>query len=241
MATSNLPYDTLAAVVHPMKELQYLAIPSTKFPLAEANLPPALVESLANTFLEVHLIPGTRDRAKRAVFEAGGRTWFLPRRYLEPVSMEPPLDQIHRVTREVIFPEDLMLPTEQDLLEQNIPGEAASPLALTRVTALVRLAPDTPAVVTVQDPSGNVWRIPHEWRRRNILLPSLEILIAEEIPKAVAERLSGQVLPANFHPGSACCLSSYYRVFDEETGVKWHVPITACEVVGLGSALEHGA
>lgn len=60
-------------------------------------------------------------------------------------------------------------------------------------------------------------------------------------PPRAYERLSGQVLPANFHPGSACCLSSYYRVFDEETGVKWHVPISACKVVGLGSALEPGA
>jgi hypothetical protein len=224
-----------------MKELQYLAIPSTKFPLAEVNLPPALVESLANTFLEVHLLPGNQQRSKRAIFEAGGRTWFLPRRYLEPVSLEPLLDQIYSVTREVSFPEDLMLPTDQDLLEQNISEEAASRLALTRVTALIRLTPDTPAVLTVQDPGGNLWRIPHEWRRRNILLPSPEILIAEEIPKSIAERLGGQVLPANFHPGSACCMPSYYRVFDEETGVKWHVPISACKVVGLGSALEHAA
>jgi hypothetical protein len=224
-----------------MRQLQYLVIPGTKYPLAEINLPQALVESLENEFLEVHLLPGNQHRSKRAIFEAGGRTWFLPRRYLEPVSLEPPLDQIYSVTREVIFPEDLLLPTDQDLLEQNFSEEAASRLALTRVTALVRLAPDSPAVLTVQDPGGNLWRIPHEWRRRRVLLPSSEILIAEEIPKSIAERLGGRVLPANFHPGSACCLSSYYRVFDEETGVKWHVPITACKVVGLGNALEHAA
>jgi hypothetical protein len=36
-------------------------------------------------------------------------------------------------------------------------------------------------------PSGTVWRIPHDWRRRRIKLPDRDVLLRNGLPPDVAE------------------------------------------------------
>jgi hypothetical protein len=220
------------------RRLQFLTLPSAKHLLAEINLPTNWVESLAGKSVRVEVLPEAEGCPMRVQFVESGRTWLIPRRWVCPVSEEPPLDPVYAVTREVEIAEQMILPPFPDLLEINLPEGMAFHLDRALVSVLVRIAPNQPVIVTVRDPLGHTWRIPHDWRRRRIVLPKAAVLIAQGVPRGVAERFGQVIVSVNYHPGSTCCLPDAYRLRDGEGG-KWPVKIKDCLLVGFGDEAEH--
>ena len=200
------------------RKLQFLRLPSAKHMLEEINLPASLAESLAGKPVRVEMLPETRVSPMRVQFVDRGRTWFLPRRWVCPVSVEPPLDCVYAVTREIEFVEQLILPPFQDLLETNFPEGMALYFDRALATGIVRVLPKKPAIVMVRDPVGHTWRIPHDWRRRRILLPKAAVLTAQGVPDDVAEHFGQAIVSVNYHPGSLCCLPAHYRFRDGDAG-----------------------
>ena len=50
----------------------------------------------------------------------------------------------------------------------------------------VHVAPGEPVKVFWRGASGTVWRIPHEWRRRRIRLPSYGMLVSQDVLPEIA-------------------------------------------------------
>ena len=101
----------------------------------------------------------------------------------------------------------------------------------------VRVAPGEIPKVFWKGPSGRMWRIPNDWRRRRIKLPNRDGLLRNNFPLYVAEEFGGRIVAVNYHPGSLCCLSDEYRVRDGQGG-KWPVKVADCVVVGFGDEAE---
>ena len=104
----------------------------------------------------------------------------------------------------------------------------------------VRVSPSELPKVFWKDPSGNIWRVPHDWRRRRIRLPESEGLLRNGLPPDIAEEFAGRIVAVNYHPGSLCCLRDAYRVRDGRGG-KWPVRAADCVVVGFGDEAERNA
>ena len=106
--------------------------------------------------------------------------------------------------------------------------------------AAVSVAPGEIPKVFWKGPSGKAWRIPHDWRRRRIRLPTCEGLLENNLPQDIAEEFGGRIVAVNYHPGSLCCLHDGYRVRDGRGG-KWPVRAADCVVVGFGDETERHA
>jgi len=125
-------------------------------------------------------------------------------------------------------------------MEINIPKPDALEASLQMIIVRVNARPNELPRLTWVDPNGAAWRIPHNWRRRRIILPSYDVLVTEGVPGEVATRLAQKTVSVNFHPGSLCCLSDQYR-FPDHTGRKWPVKIEDCVLVGYGEEKEYRA
>lgn len=236
--------------------------------LEEANLPPELIESLADKPVKAKIlaeeIAATRRvesndcplwidpdgnywndyRPLRVLFtDQAGQEWRLPRRwaFLSPGNPEPELPSAYSPEREISFEETLNMPNEWDIWELNIPWDEALRVAGKPAQVQVQITPNEPVKVFWRDSQGTRWRIPRDWRRRRIKLPSYEVLVAQEVPEDVAERLAGKVVSVNYHPGSLCCFADRYRFRDELKGSKWPVLIRDCTLMGYGNEEEHSA
>ena len=235
-----------------------------KSALAEINLPVELIESLAGKVVSATVHPeeaamsrqvkpddvphwirpdGTywNDyRPERVSYtDPEGRLWRLPSRWLSGVFPDGPAPALS-VSQESVFGENLNLPSEWDLWEINLPWEIAHRAAGKGTLVQVRLRPDEPVEVLWRDPDRNIWRIPHDWRRRRILLPSREVLASQGIPEDVATNCAGITVSVNYHPGSLCCLPEHYR-FRDDDGNKWPVKISDCTLLGYGDRPEFKA
>lgn len=181
-------------------------------------------------------------RPVRVLFtDTEGREWRLPRRWLPelPQSSEPPLDAFYNVSDEIVFTETMYPPTQWDLWEVNVPWEDVfRAYGRGPWTVEVRLAPGEPVKVFWRSQNGTVWRLPHDWRRRQVKLPEHSVLVSQGIPDDVAEECAGRIVSVNYHPGSLCCLPGQYRCPDGD-GHKWPVRIRDCTLVGFGDAAEH--
>jgi len=104
----------------------------------------------------------------------------------------------------------------------------------------VHAVPEGPVKVYWKDSSGKSWRIPANWRRRRVRLPSYEVLVSQGIPPEVARSYAGRAVSVNYHPGSLCCLPEQYR-FRDETGNRWPVFIRDCLLLGYGDGDEYRA
>lgn len=246
---------------------QLLTLPAEAFLLEEANLPPDLVCSLAGRSVAVEVLDeqpacqiapqslasmgegefwvhpdGTYWRlyvpARILLADHAGRTWRLPRRWLAyAVSGWPAPDSALPICAGKTIAERLNLPSFWDLVEINIPEQEADRMAGRETTAEVCFIPNEVARVCCRGPSGRVWRLPHDWRRRRIRLPDFHCLLAQEVPSDIAHRFAGRVVSVNYHPGSLCCHPTRYRFRDDEGG-KWPVNITDCPLIGYGDGSE---
>lgn len=236
--------------------------------LEEANLPSELIESLADNPVKAKILAeemATTRRVEpndcplwidpegncwndyrplRVLFtDHAGREWRLPRRWAmqSPGNPEPEIPSVYSTEREISFEETLNMPNEWDIWEINIPWDEALRAAGKPTQVQVQISPNEPVKVFWRDFQGTLWRIPRDWRRRRIKLPSYEVLVAQEVPEDVAERMAGKVVSVNYHPGSLCCFPDRYRFRDEMTKSKWPVLIRDCTLMGYGSEEEHKA
>ncbi len=236
-----------------------LRLPGQRFRLEEVNLPANLVRSLAGRNVAVQVLPeeqaGTRrispgtessawidpqgncwnDYQPLRVLLTGpdGKVWRLPRSWLEPAIGELSPAVPDGIERASIWREELHLPTELDLQEINI-AAADIALAAGRPAAIeVHAAPGKPVKVFWRDSGGVTWRIPHNWRRRRIRLPSSQVLVSQDVPSTVAQDYAGKIVSVNYHPGSLCCLPDGYRFRDRE-GNRWPVKKRDCVLIGYG-------
>ena len=100
--------------------------------------------------------------------------------------------------------------------------------------------PKHPPKIVWRDSTGQAWRIPHDWRRRRVQLPSPEILISQGVPLDVAAAFGNTIVSVNYHPGSLCCLPDQYR-FRDEVGNRYPVRMADCILLGYGTQKEHQA
>ena len=130
----------------------------------------------------------------------------------------------------------LNLPNDWDLWEINIPWEEANRGEGNETTVEIHHAPNQIPKVFWRDASGALWRIPHDWRRRQIRLPEYEVLASQGIPDQVALDYANRIVSVNYHPGSLCCLPDQYRFRDEDEN-RWPVFIRDCDPIGYGMSL----
>jgi hypothetical protein len=249
-----------------MTAKQRLSLPVEVFKLEELNLPAELAQTLAGQMVEVEVwpeeLPGRAESAAsgdssgwidpdgntwadyqpvRVLYtDASGGQWRLPRRWTENPSTvnEPHIDSSYPVSQEIAFSENVHLPSLPDLLEVNIPFRFAWKIAGQPTVVAVRVVPHEPVKVFWCDSNGGIWRIPHNWRRRQIMLPGFQVLVPQGIPDHVAERFGNQIVSVNYHPGSLCCLKEQYR-FRDEFGNRWPVYIHDCTILGFSDEAEH--
>ena len=239
-----------------------LVLPTEISLLEEVNLPRGLAQSLVGRTVSVEVLPEEQPATRRVdpddaplLIDPQGNYWndyrpfrvlytdekervwrfrktWLPGLLPQPenlVSLEPSLSKSH------VFHEALSLPTEWDLWEINIPWKTAHRAGMRQVEVEVHASADHPPEVFWRDPSGSVWRIPNEWRKRRIQLPQSDILILQGIPNSIARAYGGHVITVNYHPGSLCCLPDRYRFRDSSCN-RWPVRILDCTVMGFGDA-----
>ncbi len=231
--------------------------------LAEINLPSELIASLAGRTITAQVFPEEQAATRRAERDENpvwialdgtywndyrplgvcytdpeGHVWRFPCRWLN--GSEPVLDIPVSVSQEITFAETLHLATAWDLSDVNIPWDIAAQAKRMPPLVQVHIAPEGPVEVLWKDSKGNFWRIPHDWRRRRILLPSREVLVSQGIPEDVASVCAQTIVSVNYHPGSLCCLPEHFR-FRDSDGNRWPVKTTDCELVGYGDTLEFRA
>ena len=170
--------------------------------------------------------------------DSEGRKWHLPRHWLTtggaPLKEEAP----YEVTQNIEWAESLHLPSMWDLNDINIEMGPASAAAGKPTTVEVHAAPNRQVRVWWRESSGRAWRIPHDWRRRRILLPANDVLLENDVPAEVAEEFAGKAVSVNYHPGSLCCLPDGYR-FRDGHGGRWPIRATDCLLLGYGDRDEH--
>jgi len=244
-----------------------LRLPDSPTLLEEINLPPELASTFSGTTVTIQVFaeekamtrridikdvvsdsPSLIDRdgavwndyrPVRVVFtDTKSSAWRIPRNWLDrgPEESGPGAP----VPSEMVFAESISLPTEWDLSDINIPPITARRSVGYVQSVEVRIAPSGEQRVFWRDPDGHPWRIPHNWRRRRILLPNREVLVSQGVPEKVAAECAGTIVSVNYHPGSLCCLPDQYR-FRDGFGRKWPVRIADCVVVGYGDGPEFHA
>ena len=251
---------------HPLPMEERLVLPDVAYRLEEINLPAAMAASLAGKQVTVQLSPEEEAFTRRidtpiessgwidpegsywndyqplrVLFnDSTGRVWRLPRLWFtRPAMVEPPID-VGATFREGTWNEEIHMPSEWDLQDINI-GLIESRKAGGRITVIkVHAIPGKPVKVHWMDTSGKSWRIPANWRRRRVRLPSSEGLISQDIPPEFARSDAGRVVSVNYHPGSLCCLPEQYR-FRDEKGNRWLVFSRDCLLLGYGNREEYRA
>ena len=133
--------------------------------------------------------------------------------------------------------ETLHLPSMWDLSDINIDLGAASAAAGKPTTIEVHAAPNQQVRGLWRDSSGRAWRIPHDWRKRRVLLPAYGLLLENNVPPDVAEEFAGKAVSVNYHPGSLCCLPDGYRFRDGQGG-RWPIRAIDCLLLGYGDRNE---
>jgi len=237
-------------------------VPEDKRLLEEANLPGNLIDRIGGQYTSVETQPEEAPVTRRVqpddcplLIDAEGNywndyrpvrvfytdeqshVWRFPRRWLpmfQPIT-EPCLESFETVWQGAAFNETLNLPTEWDLWEINIPWKDGHKAGGKAVQVEISIRPGEPAIVSWRDPSGKLWRLPHDWRRRLIKLPKYDVLVSQKIPAEVAEKFAETIVSVNYHPGSLCCLRDCYR-FRDSLGNRWPVRIFDCFVVGYGDS-----
>ena len=192
-----------------------IILPSEKFRLEEINMPDQLATSLAGQEVSVDVLPEEPPLTRRfdlnnlpdglpilidedgvawnaysparvLYTDTGGRVWRLPRHWLSG-GVSPVIDASrYEVTDELCWHEIWCPPTFWDLSDINIPGSAAAAVG-EGIWIQVSVVPGEIPKVFWKDPSGKVWRIPHDWRRRRIKLPDCEGLLRNNLPEDIAE------------------------------------------------------
>jgi len=244
-----------------------LTFPTDAVLIAEANLPAGMADLLAGKIIVVAVLPEEQaeiriveaDEVPSLVDERGqlwnpyrpiqveyidkeGKTWRLPRKWLSGSGqgVEADIHRTYSYHHEVEFAERLLLPTFWDLLEINIPKPEAWNAGGSIATVHIQIAPNELPKLTWRDSAGAFWRIPHNWRRRRIMLPARNVLAAQDVPEDVAMAFAQQTVTVNYHPGSLCCLPDQYR-FQDNFGRKWPVKIKNCVLIGYGEESEFRA
>jgi len=240
--------------------------PEARCLLEEANLPDSLIDSIGGQCISVETQSEEAPVTRRVepddyplLIDAGGNywndyrpvrvfytdeqshVWRFPRRWLpmfQPIT-EPCLESFETVWQGAAFNETLNLPTEWDLWEINIPRSGCHKAGGNAVQVEIKLRPGESAIVSWRDPANNLWRIPHDWRRRLIKLPKYDVLVSQKIPAEVAEKFAETIVSVNYHPGSLCCLRDCYR-FRDSHGNRWPVRIVDSSVVGYGDVPGFG-
>jgi hypothetical protein len=237
-----------------------LMLPHQSFRLEEINLPLDLATSLAGKEMPVRVLPEEEAGTRRADPETessvwidpdgnywndcqplrvlltapDGKLWRLPRTWLLSPDGEPSLDaSLGSLAQKTVWFEELHLPSQWDLQDINLHSTEALSLAGRPAAIQVCATPGEPVKVFWRANSGVPWRIPHDWRRRRIKLPSFEVLTCQDIPSDVAQEYAAKIVSVNYHPGSLCCLPDSYRFRDRE-GNRWPVRMRDCVPVGYG-------
>jgi hypothetical protein len=246
-----------------------LALPSDSFRLEEINLPEELSARLAGQTVAVEVLPEEPATTRRFDFDdipigmpmlldpdglpwnafwaprvlytdADGRTWRLPRHWLSG-GVSPVIEASrYEVMHKSGWLETWCPPTWWDLWDVNIQDVPAAEGGRGAGDIEVIVAPGEIPKAFWRGPSGKVWRIPHDWRRRRIRLPDCEGLLRNNLPRDIAQEFGGRIVAVNYHPGSLCCLSDGYRVRDGRGG-RWPVRAADCVVVGFGDDAERYA
>ena len=246
-----------------------LTLPSDCFRLEEINLPEDLAAALAGKAIPVDVLPEVPPMALRldlddppvglpiVIDEDGvawndhwsirvlftdpdGRVWRLPRHWLSGGVSPVIAASRYQVTHESSWLERWCPPTWWDLWDINIKDAPTAEGEQGAADIQVSVAPGEIPKAFWRSPSGKVWRVPHDWRRRRIKLPACEGLLENNLPQDIAEEFGGRIVAVNYHPGSLCCLSDGYRVRDGRGG-KWSVRAADCAVVGFGDKTERFA
>ncbi len=247
----------------PTIQQQRLTLPNKLFLLVETNLPADQVKSLIGQSVAVDILPeelpATRKvdpsdvplwidpkgnywndyRPIRVLYtDPEGRVWRFPRKWLHNQPSGPEVDCL--VEGEGTFTEKLHLPSAWDVWELNIPWTEANRGEGRETEVCVSVTPKEPPKVVWRDSTGRAWRIPHDWRRRRIQLPSPDILTSQGVPPDVAAAYGNKIVSVNYHPFSFCCLPDQYR-FRDEDGNRWPVRMADCVLLGYGTQTEHQA
>jgi hypothetical protein len=252
-----------------MASVRRIVLPSELFRLEEINMPEELASALAGQAVDIEVLPGVPAGTRlldldglpdglpflvgddstawnshwpaRVLYkDPNGRVWRLPRHWLTE-GVSPVIDASrYEVTHEWGWLEGWCPPTWWDLWDANINDMPMEDSGRGAACVEVSVAPGELPKVFWRGPSGNVWRIPHDWRRRRIRLPDCDGLVRNSLPLDVAEELGSRIVAVNCHPGSLCCLSGGYRVRDGRGG-KWPVRAADCVVVGFGDEAERYA
>ena len=245
-----------------------LRLPDSHTLLEELNLPPEVIHAVRSAIVPVQVFPEEAALSRQVdpqgldpndspfliapdgncwidyrpirvqYTDPQQRIWRFPRHWLNGVP-EAPCNTLP-VTQDIVFSDMMNLPTEFDLADINITSQAAISGARYVVYVEVRVSPDGPVKVLWRDREGTVWRIPHDWRRRRVMLPDKDALLSQNIPEDVAAACAGRIVSVNYHPGSLCCLPEHFR-FRDGNGGKWPVRIADCTVIGFGDEPEFHA
>jgi hypothetical protein len=257
--------DLWAVRPGPLPTEESLFLPDGAYRLEEINLPAAMAASLAGKQVTVRAFPeedaftrridpktessGWVDpegnywndyQPLRVLFtDLTGKGWRLPRWWLDRSSVDAQLiETMHSTTGEATWKEKIHMPSEWDLEDINIDLIHARKTGGKIAAVEVHVAPGEPVLVSWCDDSHLVWRIPADWRRRRIRLPSYDVLVLQDVPPEVAQEYAGTTVSVNYHPGSLCCLPEQYRFRDKE-GYRWPVFKRDCLVLGYGDEEYH--
>ena len=201
-----------------------IALPSKRFRLEEVNMPEELASALAGRAVDIEILPevpsGTRrldlaDLPEGLPFLMGddgiawngywparvlytgadSRVWRLPRPWLTEGAW-PVIDASrYEVTHRLGWLEVWSPPTWWDLWDINVHD---MPVAKgRRGAACIEVSVALGGIPTAlwRSPSGNLWRIPHDWRRRRIRLPDCEGLLRNGLPLHIAGDSAGGSWP----------------------------------------------
>lgn len=229
--------------------------------LEEINLPAKLAAKLAGRTASVRVLPEEKPATRRVepddfpllidpqgnhwndyrpvrvlYTDPEGKVWRFPRGWLQGPPQGAPSCPA-QVTQAFTLVEKLHMPSDWDLWEVNIPWSQAFRAGGKETEISVYFVPNTTVSVLWTDAELRVWRLPHCWRRRRVVLPAVVTLGREGVPSDIAPRFAGKVVTVNYHRGSLCCYPEHYR-FRDEHGNRWPVRIADCRFLGYGDRPE---
>lgn len=167
-----------------------------------------------------------------------GKSWRLPQYWFVEIPW-PTIDLAYWSECEKTGEKEeyLILPSEWDLWELNIPWSRALQLRYEEVKVRIIYHKQIPQVIFTDEKLGKHWRLPHVWRRRIITLPSINTLISQNIPTEIATSWAGGIISVDFHPGAHCSYQDRY-ILDGQNGRRYTILTDDCCIIGYGSFLE---